>query len=178
MHGCPRSKNTITGKQYNTGLLREQLLAKTMEWWKCTNHSQPSWYKWSHVISCIITHPEDIAHVLCFPHVFWTSKESILSPSEDCWYCQLLEWKLNSETSAFRVNLFGLLSSTVRWLELRLDTYKVKPSRGIRLVSTFYLTLFSYTDGLNKCGIREVQWFFQSIAWYKQPYFSEKSETR
>jgi len=30
-HGCPRSKNTITGERYNSGPLREQLLVGTME---------------------------------------------------------------------------------------------------------------------------------------------------
>jgi len=48
--GCPQSKNT-TGKQYNSGPLREQLLAKTVGESKCTSHSHPLWYKWCHVIS-------------------------------------------------------------------------------------------------------------------------------
>jgi len=30
-HGCPRSKNTTTGERYNSGPLREHLLAGTME---------------------------------------------------------------------------------------------------------------------------------------------------
>jgi len=30
-HGYPRSRNTTTGERYNSGPLREQLLAGTME---------------------------------------------------------------------------------------------------------------------------------------------------
>ena len=50
-HGYPQSKHTTTGKWYNSGPLRKQLLARAMGGLKCTNHNWPSWYKWSHVIS-------------------------------------------------------------------------------------------------------------------------------
>ena len=50
-HGYPQSKHTTTGKWYNSGPLRKQLLARTMGGLKCTNHNWPSWYKRSHVIS-------------------------------------------------------------------------------------------------------------------------------
>ena len=30
-YGCPQSENTTTGKRYNSGPLREQLLVRTME---------------------------------------------------------------------------------------------------------------------------------------------------
>ena len=47
---------------------------------------------------------------MCFDSL--TTEESFLSRSEDCLCCQFLKWKFqaaNSETSAFRVNLFRLL---------------------------------------------------------------------
>jgi len=36
-HGCPRSKDATTGERYNSGPLREQLLAGTMEQWEDRN---------------------------------------------------------------------------------------------------------------------------------------------
>jgi len=36
-HGYPLSKYTTTGEQYNSGPLREQLLAGTMEQWEDRN---------------------------------------------------------------------------------------------------------------------------------------------
>ena len=73
-------------------------------------------------------YPEDITCVLCFPCVFQTTEEFILGPSEDCLCCQFLVWKRQvdltvKQSSAFRVNLFQLLYSTVG----RLEELKVKP---------------------------------------------------
>ena len=60
-------------------------------------------------------------------------------------------------TSAFRVNLFQLLYSTVgRMEEFIVEAFRVKPSERLQLV-LFIGRLFSYVDELNKLGIREVQ---------------------
>ena len=48
------------------------------------------------------SYPEDIACVLCFPRVFQRTEEYILDQKSVC-------AASNSETSAFRVNLFQLL---------------------------------------------------------------------
>ena len=70
---------------------------------------------------------------VCFPRVFHTTEESILGRSKDCLCCQFLEWKLQvdltvKQDSAFRVNLFQLLSSTAgRLEEFIVGTSKVKP---------------------------------------------------
>ena len=40
----------------------------------------------------------------CFPHIFRTTEESVLGPSEDCLCCQLLEWKLHVDLTLKQVH--------------------------------------------------------------------------
>ena len=80
-----------------------------------------------------------------------------------CWF--------NGEASAFRVNLFQLLYSAVGRLEgFIMDAFGVKPSEWLQSVFFIggYLSLLRYKDEFDKRGIGEVQWLFQSNAWYKQ----------
>ena len=49
--------------------------------------------------------PRRLACVLCFPPVFRTTDESILGRSENCLFCQFLEWKLQIDYTVKRVHL-------------------------------------------------------------------------
>ena len=40
----------------------------------------------------------------CFPRVFRTTEESVLGRSEDCLWCQFLEWKLHVDLTVKQVH--------------------------------------------------------------------------
>ena len=108
------------------------------------------------------------------------SASSILKPR--IWFQTKLhssQFNYHYETSAFRVKLFQLLYSIVgRLEEFIVETFRVKPSEWLYWRLFIYISTCSYTDDeVSKHGIGEVQWLFQSNAWYNQQYLLEETET-